>query len=142
MGKTDTIKDRTIWIYTPTLEQKEKWEKTAQQNNTSLSKWIIKNIEDTLQESKGEIKTRDEIIRENQALKKEIAESQSKIRQLTIIRDNLEKEKRKYRAEPFLTTTTRVIKQYGCSSFLRRRINNLHRDTRYFDVKIPQFEDI
>ena len=101
MGKTDTIKERTIYIYAPSLEVKAKWEETAKQNKTSLSKWIIKNIEDTMQDSKEGIKTKDELLKENQSLKKEIAELSKEYKQTKIIRDNLEREIRKYRAEPF-----------------------------------------
>lgn len=104
MGKTDTIKERTIYLYAPTLELKAKWEEIAKRNNTSLSKWIIKTIEDTIHESKEEIKTKDELLKENQALKKEIAEISKENKQTKIIRNNLETEIRKYRAEPFQKT--------------------------------------
>lgn len=112
MGKTETIKERTIWIYLPTIEQKQQWDKIAKDKGTSLSKWIINTIEDTLNVSKGEVKSRKEIDKENKALRKEIGELQAKLRQITIIRDNLEKEIRKYRAEPFLTTSFEGIRKY------------------------------
>lgn len=54
-----------------------------------------------MQESKGDVKTKDELLTENQALKKEIAEMSNECKQVKIIRDNLEREIRKYRAEPF-----------------------------------------
>ncbi|MFW6121206.1 MAG: hypothetical protein ACOC80_09960 [Petrotogales bacterium] len=112
MGKTESIKERTIWIYLPTVEQKQQWEKIANENDTSISKWIIKTVEDTLKESEGIVKSREETEKENKNLRKEIAELQKNLRQITIIRNNLEKEIRKYRAEPFLTTTFEGIRQY------------------------------
>jgi transposase-like protein len=112
LGKTETIKERTIWIYLPTLEQKQQWEKQANENGTSLSKWIIKTIEDTLKESEGIVKSREETEKENKNLRKEISELQSNLRQINIIRDNLEQEIRKYRAEPFLTKSFQGIRQY------------------------------
>lgn len=101
MGKTDTIKERTICVYAPSLELKTKWEEIAKRNSTSLSKWIIKNIEDTMQEAKEGVKSKDELLKENQSLKKEIADLLKEYKQTKIIRDNLEREIRKYRAEPF-----------------------------------------
>lgn len=131
MGKTDTIKERTIWIYAPTIEQKEKWEEIAKQSNTSFSKWIIKTIEDTLQETTGEIKSRDEVLKENQALRKEISELQKEYKQVSILRDNLEREIRKYRAEPFLKPHKEGIKQFDREllDILRKAIgaNGKHR---------------
>lgn len=112
MGKTDTIKKRTICIYAPTIEQKEKWEEIAKQNNTSLSKFFIKSMEDSLEESTGEIKTKEEISKENQDLRKEISELQREYKQVSVLRDNLEREIRKYRAEPFLTPDEGGIRQF------------------------------
>jgi transposase-like protein len=112
LGKTETIKERTIWVYLPTLEQKQQLEKIANEKGTSLSKWIIKTIEDTLKESEGVVKSRGETEKENKNLRKEIAELQNNLRQITIIRDNLEKEIRKYRTEPFLTMSFEGIRQY------------------------------
>ena len=112
MGKTETIKERTIWIYLPTVEQKQQWEKIAKDKGISISKWVINVIEDTLNESKGEVKSRKEIDKENKDLRKEIGVLQSSLRQVTIIRDNLEKEIRKYRAEPFLTTSFEGIRKF------------------------------
>ncbi len=112
MGKTETIKERTIWIYLPTHEQKQQWEKIAHEQGTSLSKWIIKTVEDMIKESDGVVKSRDETEKENKNLRKEMAELQKNLRQITIIRDNLEKEIRKYRAEPFLTMSFEGIRRY------------------------------
>ncbi len=113
MGKTETIKERAIWVYTPTIETRKQWEKIAKQNNISLSKWIVQIIEDSLIKLDEIVKTRKDIEKENEDLKKEISELEVKLRQVTIIRDNLEKEIRKYRAEPFITSSFEGIRQYN-----------------------------
>jgi len=131
LGKTETIKERAVWVYASTIEQKEKWEEIAKQNNTSLSKWIIKTIEDTLQESTGEIKTRDEVLKENQVLRKEISELLKEYKQVKILRDNLEREIRKYRAEPFIKPQKEGVRQFDSEllDILRNAIgaNGKHR---------------
>jgi len=42
-----------VWAYLPTIEQKQKWEELAMKHETSLSKWIDKIMEDSLEE--GEV---------------------------------------------------------------------------------------
>ena len=113
MGKTETIKERAIWVYAPTIEQRKQWKKIAKQNGISLSKWIVQTIEDSLIELDEKVKTRKDIEKENKDLRKEISELEVKLRQVTIVRDNLEKEIRKYRAEPFITTSFGGIRQYN-----------------------------
>ena len=105
MGKTETINQRTVCVYVPTLEQKNQWNEIAQKNNTSLSQWIIQTIEDSLIEIEDEVKSKKGIEKENENLRKEISELQNKLRQITTIRENLEREIRKYRSEPFLNTS-------------------------------------
>ncbi len=112
MGKTDTIKERAVWVYAQTLEQRDLWEKIAKENNMSLSKWIVRIIEDSIIELEDEVKSRKDIEKENKNLKKEISELQDNIRQLNIIRDNLELEIRKYRAEPFVNPPAEGVIHY------------------------------
>lgn len=74
--KTD-IHKRTIWVYAPTLEQRQHWEKIAEQHGVSLSKWILKTVEDSLiKEEDGAVKTRGDIEKENIDIRKEISEMQ------------------------------------------------------------------
>jgi len=112
LGKTETIKERAVWVYAPTIEQRKKWEDIAKGKGIPLSKWIVQTIEDSLLELDDDVKSRKDIEKENKNVRKEISELQGKLRQVNIIRDNLEKEIRKYRAEPFLSTAFEGIRQY------------------------------
>ena len=112
MGKTETIKKRAIWVYAPTLEQREQWDKIAKNNRMPLSKWIVQTIENSILELEDESKSRKDIEEENKNLLKEIYELQSRLRQITIIRDNLEREIRRYRAEPFLDTGFEGVRHF------------------------------
>jgi predicted RNase H-like nuclease (RuvC/YqgF family) len=112
LGKTETIKKRAIWIYAPTLNQRKKWSKIAKDNGMPLSKWIVQTIDDSILEQGNEIKCRKDIEEENKNLRKEIYELQSKFKQITIIRDNLEREIRRYRAEPFLNDSFEGVRQF------------------------------
>ena len=130
MGKTETIKERAVWVYAPTIEQRKKWEDIAKGKGIPLSKWIVQTIEDSLFELDDEVKSRKDIEKENKNVRKEISELQGKLRQVNIIRDNLEKEIRKYRAEPFLSTAFEGVRQFD------KELISLLRNAKGVDGKI------
>lgn len=134
MGKTETIKKRAIWVYAPTLEQREQWDKIAKENGMPLSKWIVQIIEDSLLEVDDEVKSRRDIEKENKNVRKEISELQNRLRQVNVIRGNLEKEIRKYRSEPFLATSFEGIRQYDKELItLLRNAKGVDGKIRYID---------
>lgn len=103
LGKTETIKERAIWVYLPSVEQKERWQKAADQSGVSLSKWIIETVEEAIHPiEERQWKPRKNLKEEVEALKKEVADLLNQLRQQNIIREKLERELRRYRAEPFL----------------------------------------
>lgn len=113
MGKTETIKERTVYIYLPTLERKEEWGKIAEGYGMSLSKWITRVVEDSIQsEKERERKTLKEIEEENETLRDQVAKLREKLRQSSIIRENMEREIRIYRAEPFLNPSFSGARKY------------------------------
>jgi hypothetical protein len=55
MGKTETIKQRAIYVYLPSQEMVDRWKKLAKEHGTSISKFVAENVENSLrQEAKGE----------------------------------------------------------------------------------------
>lgn len=136
MGKTETIKERSIYVYLRTIEQKKKWEEAAKKSGLSISKWISKNVEDSLltpEERKS--RPQEELEEENEALRKQVADLMEKLRQQTIIRDKLEREIRKYRAEPFLAPGFEGVRQYD------KELVNLLRNTKGVDGKPKVLSD-
>jgi hypothetical protein len=112
VGKTETIKERAVWVYLPTIEQKQNWEELAKKGKTSLSKWIVKTVEDSLQETDGEVTSRGDLARENDNLRNEVARLSEELRVENNLRENLEREIRKYRAEPFLNPEFEGIRRF------------------------------
>jgi predicted RNase H-like nuclease (RuvC/YqgF family) len=113
LGKTETIKERAVWIYLPSIEQKESWQKLAKQSGASLSKWVIETVEEAVRPAEEcEWKPRKNLEEELEGLKNEVASLRSKLRQQKIIREKLEQELRRYRAEPFLTPEFDGIRRY------------------------------
>ena len=46
--KTETIKERAIYVYLPTQEMADKWKELAETSNISISKFVIEHVERSL----------------------------------------------------------------------------------------------
>ena len=131
MGKTETIKQRAVWIYLPSIEMKNNWEKLSEKQGMSFSRWIIENVEENLVNRSEKGKSRRTLEQENNDLKEELANIQKKLKDVTIIKEILEKDIRKYRASPFLDSGDNRVRNFDKDiiSLLRNAIgtNNKHR---------------
>ncbi|RLG91768.1 MAG: hypothetical protein DRO36_03405, partial [Candidatus Hecatellales archaeon] len=54
LGKTGTIKDRTVYVYLPSLGMVEDWKRRAEKAGVSLSKFIVERVEDSIRQEEGE----------------------------------------------------------------------------------------
>lgn len=112
MGKTETIKQRSLYLYLPSIEQKIEWSKLADNDGTSISKWIVNNVEENLTQRSEKGKSRRALEQENNDLKEELASLQKRLKDISIIKENLEKDIRKYRAAPFSDSSTKSPRPY------------------------------
>jgi len=113
MGKTETIKERAMYVYLPSTEMKEKWEKRADGLGVSISKFVIEYVENSLrQESEPTYKSREELIKENEELRQQINDLSKKCRLLERVVDRLEEELRAYRAKPFVEEAFEGVRTY------------------------------
>jgi hypothetical protein len=63
--KTETIKERAIYVYLPSHEMVKDWKKRAKKQGASLSKFVIEHVENSLrQEDEPTYKPRGELIKE------------------------------------------------------------------------------
>ena len=103
MGKTETIKKRAIYVYLPSIEQKQSWEEYAKKQGTSISKFVIEHVEDSLRQEEGSsYVSRIEMWKQVRELKEQLDKAVKEKRVLEIAFDRLEEELRRYRAQPFL----------------------------------------
>ncbi len=102
--KTDTITQRTILVYLPTIEMKEKWQKLAKQSGLSISRFIIEHVENSLsQENEAEVYgSRADLIKRIKELEEERKELEEKYELLSRAYERLEEENKRYRVKPFL----------------------------------------
>jgi predicted DNA-binding protein len=52
--KTDTIKERAIYVYLPSVEMAERWKRRAEKAGVSISKFVIERVEDSIRREEGE----------------------------------------------------------------------------------------
>ena len=50
LGKTETIKERAIYVYLPSIEQKGRWEQYAKRQGANISKFVAEHVEDSLKQ--------------------------------------------------------------------------------------------
>ena len=53
-GKTETIKDRAVYVYLPSLEMVENWRRRAEKAGVSISKFVVERVEDSIRREEGE----------------------------------------------------------------------------------------
>jgi hypothetical protein len=113
VGKTESIKERAIYVYLPSVEHKERWEKHSEKLGVSISKFVIEYVENSLrQEEEPDYKSRSLLWKENNELKQQVEDLARKCRLLETVVDKLEQELRGYRGKPFLETGFESVRSY------------------------------
>jgi hypothetical protein len=104
MGKTETIKARALYIYLPSLEMVDDWKGRAEKADTSISKFVMDRVEDSLKREEGEegYLTRVELIGKVRYEMEENKKLKEENRMLKMLNENLDREAQRYRARPFL----------------------------------------
>lgn len=51
LGKTDTLKQRSVYIYLPTEEMLEEWKQAARRYDMSLSRFLVEVVDDVLRKN-------------------------------------------------------------------------------------------
>ncbi len=113
MGKTETIKKRAIYVYLPSVEQKERWEEYASRQGTSISKFVAEHVENSLrQEEEPSYKSRGDLWRMVRELKEQLDKVTREKKVLELALERLEAELRRYRAQPFLEEDFMGVRGY------------------------------
>jgi predicted nucleic acid-binding Zn-ribbon protein len=111
--KTETIKERAIYVYLPSHEMVKAWKKRVEKQGVSISKFVIEHVENSLQQEEDPIyKPRGELVKDISELRNEIRELKEDNRQKRIVIERLENELRRYRAEVFLEERFEGVRKY------------------------------
>jgi hypothetical protein len=102
MSKTNTIKQRSIYVYLPNEEMKKRWHDASIKRCASMSDFVVQNIEESLNVIQNDdYLSRAKLSEEVERLKKELIISEEKTRRQDILLQRYEEELREYRAKPF-----------------------------------------
>lgn len=103
MGKTETIKKRAVYVYLPSIGMAEDWKERAEKAGTSISKFVIERVEDSIRREEGEegYLTRLALIQRLNNTEEELKRLRRDNRLLKKLVDNLDNELKRYRAKPF-----------------------------------------
>jgi hypothetical protein len=104
-------KSRYIYVYMPSLEDKKRWEKLAQEAKVPLSKFVIEMVEDSLAES--EFKPRAEMTKELGKLRSNNKQLRDELKLKNIVLEKYENELKRYRSEAFLEDRFEGVRKYN-----------------------------
>ena len=113
LGKTETIKERLIYVYLPSLEQKKRWDEYARKQGASISKFVAEHVENSLRQAEdSNYKSMGELWKEVKQLKEQLDKETKAKHVLEIAIERLEEELRRYRAQPFLDEKFVGVRRY------------------------------
>lgn len=103
--KDKQLTDRAIYVYLPTVEMAANWKRLSDKGQLSISKFVVEHVENSLKqedEQKG-YASRAELLKQLKEKDEQIAKLANENRLLKMLADNLDKELKHYRAQPFLS---------------------------------------
>jgi hypothetical protein len=132
-GKTETIKDRAIYVYLPSLEMVEDWKAKAEKAGISISKFVIERVEDSIRREEGEegYLSRLELIKRLKDSEEELKNLRDENRLLKKLVNNLDSELKRYRARPFLEESFEGVRRFD-----KELIDLLRKGGSYKDSEI------
>ncbi|MFO8133022.1 MAG: hypothetical protein R6U10_03690 [Thermoplasmatota archaeon] len=112
--KKPKITKRTIPVYLPTIDMKERWKNKAEEAGLSASKFVIEHVENSLakEENKDMHGTRAELMEQIKDLKDENTELRKRCKMLDRVVERLDEELKRYRTAPFTDEKFYPIKEY------------------------------
>ena len=135
-GKTETIKERTIYIYLPSLEMVEDWKKRAERAGISLSMFDIERVLDSIRREDGEegYLSRADLIKRLRDAEEEVKRLRKENRLLRKLVENLDNELRRYRAVPFLEEHFEGVRRFDKELIELLRGGGVYNDEENFST--------
>jgi len=114
MGKTESIKQRSIYVYLPSEEMVADWKAKAKKSNASLSRFVIEHVTNSLRQEQGreEYKSRADLIQQLRTKDEQIGKLTRENEIVKLALERVENELERYRAEPFLEESFKGIRRY------------------------------
>ena len=100
--KTETIKERAIYVYLPSHEMVKEWKDLAEKQGISISKFVIEHVENSLGQEEPSYLSRADLLRRMRELEEEGSKLKEDNHMLRLVIERLDDELKHYRAKPFL----------------------------------------
>lgn len=111
--KTETIKQRAIYVYLPSEEIVEEWKRLADEANVSISKFVFEHVQNSLsQEKEDSYVSRAQLIKQIKELSEENSKLKEENRILKTAYERLDDELKHYRAQPFVEQQYEGVRVY------------------------------
>jgi hypothetical protein len=104
-------KSRYVYVYLSSSEDKQRWEKLAEEAGVPLSKFVIEMVEDSLAES--EFKPRAEMTKQLGKLRSDNKQLREELKLKNIVLEKYETELKRYRSEAFLEDKFEGVRKYN-----------------------------
>ena len=113
-SKMETIKQRAIYVYLPTTHMIKKWKEKAEKQQTSISKFVIEHVENSLRQEEDQETyiSRVELLQEIKKLKEENKEQRKRNKIMDTVVERLEQELKEYRSRTFIDKDYTGIRKY------------------------------
>lgn len=112
-GKTETIKERAIYVYLPSHKMVDAWKERAEKAGVSISKFVIENVENSLrQEENNTYVSRSQLSDKIKSLEEENKKLAQENNMLSTLAEKLDNQLKDYRAAPFLDETFEGVRKY------------------------------
>jgi len=130
MGKTETIKQRAIYVYLPSIDMVERWKELAKGAGTSISKFVAEHVENSLRQDEEGYRSRGSLVEENLRLREDLREREKRVRHLEMLVEKLEEDLRQYRSRMFLDENFTGIRRF------ERRLVEILREPGVHDSEV------
>ncbi|MFB0503350.1 MAG: hypothetical protein ACETWE_05920 [Candidatus Bathyarchaeia archaeon] len=111
--KRRKLKERAVYVYLPSVNMAKKWKTSADKAGTSISKFVIEHVEDSLREEGEEgFPPRVELMKRLRRQNVELAGLREENKMLKRAYERLDLELRRYRAQPFTEDEFQGVRTY------------------------------
>ena len=111
MVKKKELKQRAIYVYPP-ADMANNWKKRAETSSTSISKFVIEHVENSLGLAEDDYRSRSIVLEENRQLRKSLDEKEKRNHHLELLVEKLEEDLRIYRSRLFTDTSSTGTRTY------------------------------
>lgn len=129
MVKKKELKGRAIYVY-PQSEISARWKSLAVESGTSISKFVIEHVENSLNQEDPDYKSKLDLIQESRGLLELIGEKEKRIHHLELLVDRLDKDLKQQRDRMFTDKSFSGMRRYNKQLIRMLREPGIHTTER------------